>query len=89
MTQLTDEDIASVGVLAREAGQVAAGMRQGVSIQEKTGPLDLVTAADVELSRLIVDTLSKRFKSDVIISEEDEKYPGKPYVRSRLDDRSY
>ncbi len=49
-------------------------MREGVFIQTKGDPLDKVTAADFELSRMIVEALSQRFPNDMIISEEDEKH---------------
>ena len=49
-------------------------MRQGVEVREKTGPSDLVTAADLALSRLIVERLHQRFPNDIIVSEEDEKH---------------
>jgi len=71
---LTAEDIACVSELATKAGIRAAEMREGVSIQEKTGKYDKVTAADFELSRMIVSTLSERFPHDIVISEEDEKH---------------
>ncbi len=68
---LTDADIEYVNELVRRAGQLAAGMRDGVGISQKTGPQDLVTEADIELSRLIMSHLRERFPGDVIISEEE------------------
>lgn len=74
---LTDEDIAYVSELAKQAGALAADMREGVSIHDKdvSDPHDKVTEADFELSRLIVARLSERFPADVIVSEEDDKHP--------------
>jgi 3'(2'), 5'-bisphosphate nucleotidase len=69
---LTEEDVNYVLELVQEAGQLALEMREGVAVQEKSGPQDRVTAADFALSKLIVSRLAFRFKSDVIISEEDE-----------------
>lgn len=71
---LSEEDVTFVCELVKEAGQLALKMRKGVSVQEKTGPHDRVTAADLALSQLIVSRLSHRFKTDVIISEEQEKH---------------
>lgn len=70
--QLTDQDIDFAVCLARQAGQLAASMREGVAISQKTGPQDMVTAADIELSRLITSELESRFPGDLIISEEGE-----------------
>jgi 3'(2'), 5'-bisphosphate nucleotidase len=60
--------------LTQEAGRLAVEMRSGVSIREKTGPQDIVTAADLELSKLIVGRLKARFANDIVVSEEDEKH---------------
>lgn len=70
-TTLSDEDIHFVSQLVREAGFVARDMREGVEIKEKSGPQDKVTAADHELSRIIVTALSERFTGDIVVSEED------------------
>ncbi|MGH9550825.1 MAG: 3'(2'),5'-bisphosphate nucleotidase CysQ family protein [Terriglobales bacterium] len=74
---LTDDDIGYVSDLVREAGKLAASMREGVFVQDKsdTDPHDKVTEADFALSRLIVSRLSARFPTDVIISEEDANHP--------------
>lgn len=73
-SRLTAEDIAFVSELVKEAGAIALEMREGVSIKEKSGPNDMVTAADCELSRLLVRRLSERFPDDEIVSEEDEHH---------------
>lgn len=70
-SQLTDADILFVGELSKKAGRLAAEMREGVTISEKSGPQDKVTAADIELSRILTEALRERFSEDVIISEED------------------
>jgi 3'(2'), 5'-bisphosphate nucleotidase len=61
-----------VSELTQEAGILAQSMREGVEIQEKTGPEDRVTAADFELSRLLVRALTNRFPNDAVVSEEDD-----------------
>ncbi|MBI4532886.1 MAG: hypothetical protein HY711_02980 [Candidatus Melainabacteria bacterium] len=74
MTQssdLTDGDIAYVCNLAIQAGELAARMREGVQVREKTGPHDLVTEADCELSRLLSESIQSRFVKDTVVSEED------------------
>ena len=72
-SQLTDADIQFVSDLTRKAGRLASEMREGVSISEKSGPQDKVTAADIELSRVITEALRERFSRDVVISEEDSQ----------------
>jgi 3'-phosphoadenosine 5'-phosphosulfate (PAPS) 3'-phosphatase len=84
--ELTQADISYVSDLSKEAGRLAAQMREGVSVQEKSDPQDRVTAADFELSRLIVSRLASRFPNDVIISEEDEKHPLGAHERAWLVD---
>jgi len=73
--ELNGEEIAYVSELTIKAGILAAQMREGVSISEKSEPCDKVTAADFALSRMLVAGLSERFSDDVIVSEEDEKHP--------------
>lgn len=70
-TTLSSDDIRFVSRLVKEAGHVAKEMREGVEIKEKSGPQDKVTAADHELSRMIVKALSERFVDDIVVSEED------------------
>jgi 3'(2'), 5'-bisphosphate nucleotidase len=69
---LSEQDIRYVKDLAEEAGRIAVEMRAGVMVREKSGPTDMVTAADLALSKLIVERLSSHFTKDVIVSEEDE-----------------
>ena len=79
---LTEEDIEYVSNLAILAGKRAAEMWEGVVVQEKGDPHDKVTAADYELSRMIVGALSQRFPKDIIVSEEDDAHK-----RDSTDDR--
>lgn len=72
---LNEQEIDFVRNLAKSAGLRAKNMRNGVSVEEKSGPGDLVTSADLELSKYIVSELSSRFANDVIISEEDNSHP--------------
>lgn len=71
LSLLSDTDISFVGTLVKEAGHLAASMRQGVVIKEKTGPHDRVTEADYALSNLITSKLKEKFPEDLLISEED------------------
>lgn len=73
---LTNEDIDYVADLSRKAGIMAMEMREGVDIRQKTGPNDMVTAADCELSRVICTALKERFPEDTIVSEEDDEHSG-------------
>lgn len=72
MTNILGKDqIQSVLNLACKAGRLAMEMRDDISIEEKTGPRDLVTSADLALSDLIVKTLKQEFPDAGIVSEED------------------
>ncbi|HEY9868569.1 MAG TPA: inositol monophosphatase family protein [Candidatus Obscuribacterales bacterium] len=71
LSLLSDKEISEVSDLARRAGELALHMREGVEVKEKTGPHDLVTAADWELSRLITGELAARCPDDAVVSEED------------------
>jgi 3'(2'), 5'-bisphosphate nucleotidase len=71
---ISETDIDFVSDLARVAGEKALIMREGVEIKEKTGPTDLVTAADCALSGMLTKALKERFPDDVIVSEEDDDH---------------
>lgn len=68
---LSKEDIDFVCDLAIRAGKMAAEMRGSISVSQKTGPSDLVTCADIALSKLILEELHMRFPLDQLISEEE------------------
>jgi 3'(2'), 5'-bisphosphate nucleotidase len=69
--QLSEQDIAFVDELVRKAGQMALEMRDGVGVHTKTGPNDLVTDADLTISRMLISELRQRFPQDIVLSEED------------------
>jgi 3'(2'), 5'-bisphosphate nucleotidase len=69
---LSYEDIASVCVLARQAGELALSMRSHLKVTEKA-PGDIVTDADRALSELIVSELSLSMPNDLIVSEEGDR----------------
>jgi 3'(2'), 5'-bisphosphate nucleotidase len=85
-TQLSEEDIKFVDELAYQAGQMALSMREGVGVHTKSGPSDLVTDADLKISRVIIEALAGRFPQDLIVSEEDkhEHTEGEPTKHSRV-----
>jgi myo-inositol-1(or 4)-monophosphatase len=57
--------------IAREAGDLALGCFGDEALQvEAKGPLDLVTRADREVERFIVDRLRRLFPADGILGEE-------------------
>ena len=60
--------------LAKQAGELALRMREGVQVRQKTGPHDLVTEADCELSRLLSKSIKNRFVTDTVVSEEDTQH---------------
>jgi 3'(2'), 5'-bisphosphate nucleotidase len=53
---------------------MALRMRQGVNVSHKSGPNDLVTDADLSISKFLIAELTRRFPEDLIVSEED-KHP--------------
>lgn len=70
---LKDDEISFLLELIERAGQLALKMRETVDIKEKTGPMDRVTSADLELSRILVEEISARYPHDIIVSEEDSE----------------
>jgi len=68
---LAEQEIKYICNLAEHCGKLAADMRAGVGVREKTEPHDLVTDADLAVSTLLLKELSKRFPKDFLISEED------------------
>src|SRR5437879_1377137 len=68
---LSDADVDFVSDLIKEAGRLAVEMRGGISVKQKSGPRDVVTDADLALSKLIVESLKRRFPKDAVVSEED------------------
>lgn len=71
---LTDTEIEIVERLARESGRIALDMRNGVGVMTKTGPNDLVTDADLTISKKLTAALKEAFPNDLVVSEED-KHP--------------
>jgi len=70
-TLLGEQEIQFICNLAEYCGKLAAEMRASVGIHQKTEPHDLVTDADLALSRILLKELGARFPSDFLISEED------------------
>jgi 3'(2'), 5'-bisphosphate nucleotidase len=73
---LTQNDIDYVCELVAEAGSLAVRLRNSIQISLKTGPHDKVTSADIALSKLLVEGLTRRFPSDTVVSEEDPSHGG-------------
>jgi len=64
-------DAALAGDLVREAGRLAARMREGgLDAEQKTHVSDLVTAADHAAERLVVERLTAERPDDGIVGEE-------------------
>lgn len=81
-SSFNDGDLDFVVDLAVRAGTLAAEMRQGVGVHQKSGPGDLVTDADLALSKLIMSELAQRFPDDMLISEEE---PPSSELRAHLE----
>lgn len=65
--------------IAEEAAEVARRRQRQLrhlSIEQKTGPSDLVSDVDRQLDQLIVDRLRQRFPDDGCLSEEGGHVPG-------------
>lgn len=88
MTDL-NEDAALAADLVREAGLLAQELRgSGLAVDTKSGPSDLVTAADHAAERLVVDHLATWRPDDGIIAEEGHRRPpesGRTWVVDPLD----
>lgn len=69
---LSEADVKFIEQLAKKAGQMALEMRKDVGVHHKSGPNDLVTDADLSISRMILAALKERFPEDLIVSEEDQ-----------------
>lgn len=69
---LSESDIQFVQTLARQAGEMALSMRQGVKVSHKTGPSDLVTDADLSISKFLIAELNQSFPNDLVVSEEQQ-----------------
>ena len=68
---LKDDEISFFLELIERAGRLAVSMRATVDIREKSGPNDQVTTADLELSRILVEEISRAYPHDTVVSEED------------------
>ncbi|MBX9687188.1 MAG: hypothetical protein K2X27_10830 [Candidatus Obscuribacterales bacterium] len=68
---LVEQEIQFVCNLAEYCGKMAAEMRASVGVHEKTEPHDLVTDADLAVSKLLLKELGSRFPKDFLVSEED------------------
>jgi 3'-phosphoadenosine 5'-phosphosulfate (PAPS) 3'-phosphatase len=68
---LSESDIQFIQSLAKEAGEMALSMRQGVKVSHKTGPSDLVTDADLSISKFLVAELKRQFPDDMVVTEEE------------------
>ena len=83
------QDAALAGDLVREAGRLAARMRQGgIEAEQKTSVSDLVTAADHAAERLIVERLRAERPDDGIVGEEGTDRPstsGRSWVIDPVD----
>lgn len=65
------DDVRLAGELVREAGRLAARMRdQGVAVEQKTSVSDLVTAADRAAEETVVARLAAERPEDGVLGEE-------------------
>ncbi len=72
--------------LAREAGELALSMREGIEQEDtKSTPTDVVTAADRAVERLLVDGIRRARPDDGVLGEEGAGIEGTSGVRWVLD----
>jgi myo-inositol-1(or 4)-monophosphatase len=72
--------------LARRAGALALGMREGVEeLDPKSSPTDVVTAADKAVERLLVDALRTARPDDGLLGEEGASDSGTTGLRWVID----
>lgn len=81
-----DATLALATDLAREAGVLALSMRSGITVlATKTSPVDVVTAADQAVEKLIVTGLSTARPADGILGEEGAGSAGTSGIRWVID----
>lgn len=72
--------------LAREAGELALSMREGIEQEDtKSSPTDVVTAADRAVERLLVEGIHAARPDDGVLGEEGAGVQGTSGVRWVLD----
>ncbi|WP_232524765.1 inositol monophosphatase family protein [Nocardioides mangrovicus] len=72
---MSDAELAADVV--RRAGRAAAGIREaGLSVEQKSDRSDLVTQADREAERIVVDRLREARPEDGVVGEEGASVPG-------------
>ena len=77
MTHDLHDDAALAADLVREAGALAARIREeGLDVSRKTSGSDVVTQADTEAERLIVERLAVERPDDGILAEEGSSRQG-------------
>jgi 3'(2'),5'-bisphosphate nucleotidase len=78
-----------IEIIAKNAGKVLLTYRKkGFSVNRKSNPRDMVTEADIEADALIRESLTRHFRDDRILSEEDASRPsmkGRVWVVDPLD----
>ncbi len=72
--------------VARQAGELAVAMREGIRAEStKTSPTDVVTAADRAVERLVVDALRAERPDDGLLGEEGGGREGSSGLRWVVD----
>ena len=65
-----EKEISVARLAANEAGKVLKGMFGQVSQIKKKGEIDLVTEADLQSEKMILDIIGRNFPQDSIVTEE-------------------
>ena len=77
MSPAVPADAALAADLVREAAGLAARIRaEGLDVQRKTSGSDIVTQADTQAERLIVERLTAERPDDAVVGEEGTARPG-------------
>ena len=81
-----DATLALATDLAQEAGALALAMRAGITVlTTKTSPVDVVTAADQAVEKLIVSALATARPDDGLLGEEGTGVAGTSGIRWVID----
>ena len=80
-----DATLALATTLARDAGALAMSMRGAPSLETKSSPTDVVTAADRASEQLILSALSTARPEDGVLGEEGASRSGTSGVRWVID----
>ncbi|MFB6073165.1 MAG: inositol monophosphatase [Halobacterium sp.] len=76
---MSDEYATIAERAARAGGEVAlAAFRTGIDVETKSGKTDVVTAADRDAQRRVIDVIRETHQEDAIVGEEEDELKAVP-----------